>query len=230
MLFFTLTLLFFGICNGIFLDCTYRAESWPTLGSIYYCDAKLIRFNDGRSVTGVSQNHLSGKSDSDVKVINFNNQPIDLIPQNISKFFKNIQGLSVWSTSIKSVSKNDLQQFPELRLVDFYDNLLETLDGDLFTYNPKLEFVRFHKNKITNVGLNLLTSLKSLSYVDFNFNVCITQYTSTQSEIPDLIRNLAIKCPPTVAMIEKIIGEKIQKLEARLAELERIIMEIKARN
>jgi hypothetical protein len=212
MLFFAVILLFVGLCNGIILDCTYETESGSTLGCIYYCEAKLIRFNDGQSVIGVSQNHLSGKSDSDVKLIKFNNQTLDFIPQNISKFFKNIQSVDVISSSLKVVLKDDLQQFPELRFISFYDNLLETLDGDLFTYNPKLQFVSFHKNKITNVGPNLLRSLKSLSQVHFNSNVCISQHAFNPSAILDLTRNLFIKCPPTVQMIEKIIvdGPKLQ--------------------
>jgi hypothetical protein len=258
MLFFTITLLFFGLCDGIILDCTYKTAYWDSLGTIYYCDAKLIRFNDGQSVTGVSRNHLSGKSDSDVKGIKFYNQPMDSIPQNLSKFFKNVEGLLVWSASLKAVSKDDLQQFPELRYFGFYDNLLETLDGELFTYNPKLQWVDFEKNKITNVGPNLLRSLRSLTNVHFNSNVCIDQQAKSPSAILDLIRNLAIKCPPTVAMIEKIIvdGPKLQskvdgtidtkfnskfrpviednqaktrRLEIRVRELEGMIMEINAR-
>jgi Leucine rich repeat len=199
MLFFTLTLLFFGLCNGIILDCTYKTEIWITIGNIYFCDVKVIRFNNtNRAVTGVSQNHLSGKSDSDVKGITFNNQPMNFIPRNLSKYFKNIQGLEIQSASLKAVSKDDLQQFPDLRLIYFYNNLLKTLEDDLFSYNPKLQHINFSTNKITKVGPNLLGSLKCLRQAEFSCNICIDQNAQTPSEIFDLTRNVAMKCPPTV--------------------------------
>jgi Leucine rich repeat len=245
MLFFAITLLFFGLCNGIILDCTYKTAFWSQpQGTIYYCDAKVIRFNNDRFVTGVSQNHLSGKSDSDVKAIGFYNQPMDFVPQNISTYFPNIQGFAVSSTSLKVVSKIDFEQFPDLIDTFLNNDELETIDGDLFASNPKLQYISLISNKITNVGPNLLSSLKELRVVYFSNNICINFYATNSTGVLDVARRLAHACPPTADMIERIIvnGEnfvemtedieevqsKTRRLENRVAELENIIMDMDA--
>lgn len=72
----------------------------------------------------------------------------------------------------------------------------------------------------------MLNSLRSLSVVQFNDNVCLNQSASTPSAIADLSKNIALKCPSIIEMIEVIIvnGEDFQSLKPREVELEKIKM------
>jgi Leucine rich repeat len=250
MLFFAVVLLFVGFSNALVLDCNYVTAEWPGIGSTYFCDAKVVRLNGDRVVTGVSQNHASGKTNDDVKGIRFISQQLDFVPQNITGFFKNIQGLRTWSTGVKAISKFDLQQFPDLRHLYINDNAIEVLDGDLFVFTPKVVYIDFGHNKITNVGPNLISHLNGV-VVNLFGNVCMSQSAFNATEIVSLSRSLAHLCPPSADMIERIIleGEKFvevtenvkevigaveenqgktQRLELRVAQLERIVMQIDA--
>jgi hypothetical protein len=247
MLFFAVVILFFGLSNGIVLDCTYSIETWSGVGSTYYCYATVILANDNdQIVTGVSGNHLSGRSNNDVKGILIQFQPLDFIPQNITGFFKNIQGYRMTYMPIKIITKFDLQQFPDLRhlTLNFNDNL-EVIDGDLFAFTPKVVFIDLDYNKITNVGPNLISHL-NVSELRFYRNLCIDQVARNASETLDLTRSLAHLCPPSADMIERIIVEgdkfagvtetgeenqnEIRTLKVRVVELERIVMEMDALN
>lgn len=88
----------------IILDCTYSMRSWAIVGSVYQCSPRIIQLDQTRTVVGVSQNHLAGKSDQDVEAIFFDSQPIDLIPKDVDLFFTNLETLIIWSSPIKSVT------------------------------------------------------------------------------------------------------------------------------
>jgi Leucine rich repeat len=264
MLSIAITLLFVGLCNGLILNCTYQQENWDIFGEIYICDAKVNQVNTtDRAVIGVSQNHLSGKSDDDVKGIRFQSQALDFVPQNISEHFLNIQSLRIIRLgAFKVISKYDLQQFGA-GLRQFILNYLsiEAIDGDLFSGTPNIQYISLSQNKITNVGPNLFSSLEKLNYVGFAANICFTSNPVTgQSAILELSKNLVQNCPPTFNMIERSVVEgermetkleqsfsekiepvieevnenleenqaKTRRLEVRVEELERIIMEMDA--
>lgn len=230
MLFLSTTFSLLGLCYGIILDCNFKTHDWNNLGNIYLCDAKVIQFTESRTVIGVSQSHLSEKTNDDVTGVRFNDQQLDFVPRNITGQLQNIRALEIGFTALKVITKFDLKQFPDL--VNFYlvSNPLEALDGDLFEFTPNLQYLSFYGNKITNVGPNLLCNLKSLIYVTFNGNLCTNMTALNPNEILDLSRRLAYVCPPSAEMIERIVvnGEKLEtKLEENFAEkVESVIEEL----
>jgi hypothetical protein len=231
MLFYAITFLLLGFSNAMFLDCVYREEFWSGNRNVYICDVKVvIRYNaEDRIVTGVSMNHLSGKGNNDVTAIRFQNQQLDFIPQSINSYFNNIIGLRIESTTLKTITKFDLQQFPGLIYLYTYDNKFEAIEGDLFTFTPKVEDVRFGGSQITNVGTNLVHHLKNLRFLDFDRNVCISQWAGTPNGINEIVRSLGQLCPPTAAMIERSVinGDKLdERMDEKIAVKVKAVMEM----
>jgi hypothetical protein len=215
MLFFALTFSFLSFCNAITLSCIYGLY----LDITYYCIATVVDDKINQGVTKITGIHLSGKTNDDVQAIIFRDQNLDYVPKNITKFFKNNINFQIIGTSLKEISKFDLQQFPDLTYCGIRYNYLETIDGDLFSFTPKLVFIRIEGNRITNVGPNFLINLKYLQSIDFSRNQCLNydSVNDTPDKIANLIRSLHHMCPPTADMVEKIVVSG-PKLEAKILE------------
>jgi len=225
----------------LLLDCNYSMIVWNIIGPLYTCTATVNQYDDGRQVSGVSQNHMAGRNDSDVQAVWLYGQTLlNFIPEDIDRFFENLQGFAIERTSLKYVAKEDLHQFPKLETLQIRWNQLETLDGDLFIYNPSLRWFIFESNKLTNIGPNILSNLPNLTNAYFQSNLCINSYATSTSGIEDLKRSLAHQCPPSAEMLERFIlsgetfetrvkekiSENNEQIEATFASLNEQILNI----
>jgi hypothetical protein len=213
MLFFAITVVFFGLCNGITLDCTFKQENYEQVGNTYICDARVTGGTGNINVTSITGGHWSGRNNNDVKGIQFNNQNLNFIPRGITSFFGNINTVRFLTTPVRGISKFDLQQFgSSLKHFVLYNNGLEAVDGDLFSLTRYIQFVSFGNNKITNVGPNIFGPLVgSLSELDFSNNLCVNWRVNNVNGVTDVKRRLNHACPPTADMIERIVvdGSKL---------------------
>lgn len=196
----------------IILDCTYSMANWDHIGNVYTCYPKLLQLDGGNNVVGVTQNHLSGKSNADVAAINIGGQAVNQIPSNIESFFENLLLIHIESTTLKSISRKDFKPFPKLKSLRIHNSLVEKVHGDTLIDLPSL--IRFYLigSKLTNVGPGLLQHSTTLTSVNFSGSLCITSSADNATQIAALTRELAHKCPPSVEMTEEIIleGENFQ--------------------
>lgn len=148
-------------------------------------------------VTGV---HLSGKSNADVKGFHVisNHGQFNRILKGIEHFFPNLIGFSWQQGNLSAISTDDFSVFPALQEIQFYNNRLVSLDGDLFRNTPKLIFIRFDYNHLEHVGFGLLDGLNNLTYAYFNGNPCIDMRATTPDAIQDLKLKLIDQCQPFV--------------------------------
>lgn len=156
---------------NLVLDCTYSVATWPVIGNVYSCDARVIALDQTRNVVGVSQNHLPGMSDKDVKALKIDNQPIGFIPEDIDLHFISLEALSFYNSSIKSLTKEDLKHFPKLKLLRIWIGQLATVNGDVFMYSPELQDLDFDSNQITNVGPGIFQHTPKLSTAHLSSNL-----------------------------------------------------------
>lgn len=202
------------VSTTIILDCTYFTNpDWEIVGNVYTCNARVIQTNQTRNVVGVSQNHSTGMTDDDVRMLEIIEQPIDFIPEDINLFFPNLEGIGFVNCPITSVSQDDLKPFPNLKLFEIAFGQLTTINGDIFLDSPELQLVSFGYNFITNVGPGLFQNSPKVIYAYLSGNLCIDNYAgSNASSVAALELELAFKCPPTVEMTEQIIlqGENFQ--------------------
>jgi Leucine rich repeat len=186
--------------EGVYFQCKFRIVSWTLIGNQYGCDPTVTIKNRGNVLVEVSGSHMTGKSNSDVKILDVWSQKSLLqMPKNIESFFPNLIGIEFANGNISSISVDDLKAFPNLKVLSFGYNLLTSLDGNLFIQNPKLQWISFSDNKITNVGYNLLSGLNELDQVYFNDNPCVNKVATTPFELSELKSFLRTSCPPLVS-------------------------------
>lgn len=199
--------------STIILDCTYSINDWAYLGSLYTCHPRIIPLDQTRNVVGVSQFHLSGKTDQDVKALDILAQQIDFVPTDINLFFSNLQIIRISGCPVKAFTKEDLRPFPQLAYFVVYNAQLTTISGDVFKYSPELLYLNLSVNKITNVGPGLLEHSPKMNGFRITNNLCINNEGLNSTAVTSIARELAFKCPPTVEMTEEIIlgGENFHK-------------------
>lgn len=198
---------------SIFLDCTYSMVNWDVVGSVYACRPNIVRIDDSRNVVGVSQNHQTGMTNAAVQALNFQNQQIDFIPEDIHLFFPNIAAINFNNCPVRSFTKDDLIHFPRLKFFRIGLGQLTRINGDVFKYTPDLEYLALGRNQITNVGSGLIQSVPKLITARFASNLCIDNDAVTPAAVAILAQELASKCPPTAEMAGKIIlqGENLHQ-------------------
>lgn len=208
-------------------------NSWDFIGSVYQCNARALSTMQVNKnlVTDVSQNHLTGKANSDVNFLDLSEQNFQSLPKGIEKFFTKLEGIRAYRNNLRVISKEDLKPFASLKYINFYNNELTTLDSDLFSLSPKLEYLNFGFNKLRNVGRNTFLPLKQLKqlYVH-DGKMCINQHATTPEEVASLIFDLTVYCPPTyemfmadiwkdenfVAKIEELVANKVASLAIKV--------------
>lgn len=191
---------------SIILDCKYSKTGWEMIGNVYTCEAKVVQYGGTRSVMGVTQNHQNGQYAGHVKALNVEKQQIDFIPKDINLFFVNLELLFFKNCPIKSVTKDDLRPFRNLKLFRIWYGKLTTISGDVFMYSPNLRYIDFDDNEITNVGPGIFQHSPQLVSALFRTNVCINSYVKDSAEaVARIGRELAVKCPPTFEMSQAII-------------------------
>lgn len=181
--------------HGITIQCDFIMITWPVIGLQYFC-SPTIADGDELVLLNVTGVHLKGKSNDDVKALDFYLPlPHSRIPKGIEKFFPNLIGFQWNSRNLETFTSNDIKPFPELQVLSIWGNKLISLDGDSFKHTPKLVFVQFSANLLEHVGYDLLQELNDLTYVYFSFNPCIDMLAETPESIAKLKVKLQIQCP-----------------------------------
>lgn len=188
--------------ESITLDCEYNQfDGWNSLGPTYECKATvnlLVDNSDQSKVASISQNHLDGKTNSDVEAFSIMDQNLQTFPKEIENFFPNLKGIFAYDCKIKVITKDSLQ-FPNLQWIRIASNELMSLDDDLFNSTPNLQLVSFMNNKIKHVGRNTFQPLENLEFLQFyGESNCINETAQTRDEVVNLISKLPVVCSTTI--------------------------------
>lgn len=132
--------------------------------------------------------HRVGNGNHDVKIMYFIQCEMPRVPQNINVTFKFIEELIVTHSKLQTITKLDLRQFENLKLLSLSGNDLEDIPGDLFEFTRHIENAHFNDNKIKFIGCKLLDGLQHLKFVDFKGNVNIDCFFDLYEENDDPCR------------------------------------------
>lgn len=184
--------------NGLIFHCEFVISSWLYIGNIYECETRGVQ-NDGmemilNNVTGV---HVGSRTNFHVRGLTVLNQFTQRIPQNINatEFFPHIIAV-IWQNSyLRTVSAEDLEQFPLLEVISIQYNQVTTLDGNLFMHNGLLRSIGLRFNDLRAIGNDLLSNLPALQVVNLQDNPCVNHRADTTETIADLNANLPLMCP-----------------------------------
>ena len=92
------------------------------------------------------------------------------------------------------MSADDLIQFPHLEELQFFDNNLVTLDGNLFMNNPTLRLINFNNNFLQEIGNELIDGSNQLELASFITNHCIDLIATNELNFVELRKRFVDDC------------------------------------
>lgn len=197
------SLAFLAIVNinlGMDFRCTYKNVYWSNVGSVYSCEASVRSSASPSRIDDIAGTHLQGKKHDDVKsfYIIKTISSLAIIPKGIENFFPNLEVFQWYGGIIPAIDLSFFEPLPNLLHIDFMNNKIVKLDGNLFQFTRKLREINFSGNFLDQVGYDLLTGLNNLTRVYFQNNPCVDEYANTPEQIEDLNLQLPILCPHSV--------------------------------
>jgi hypothetical protein len=219
-------------------------DFWLTLDVVYTCNAEARSIKTTTTLKTIVGNHLFNAdfteqfSNSDVVALRINDKHnLTYFPDGIDAFFPNIVAIDLEGCRLSSVAASDLAPFHKLQEISFASNRITELPHDLFRFNPRLKMVDLEDNWLMHVGHDIFSNHKSLSAVNLFDNVCTSIRAMQREEMKELIFEVSVDCPPSLAIIEREIFEsdgfravvlggiehEIRKLWAKVNEMQRTI-------
>lgn len=211
----------FSTFDALILDCTYSMRNLWWIKNLYTCKARVVFVGDQRFVTQVSQNHLSGRGNSQVQGLLIENQPMTYVPGNIHYFFMNLEALNIYNCGVNYLRREDINNLPRLRQLYLYYNNIHELGNNLFEGNPSMKHMSFTSNPIKHIAHNVFDYLYSLETLDMASATCISVNNGNRNAVKAVLFRFAVSCPPTFEMI----FERMEKRLLQGAELKRQVDE-----
>jgi hypothetical protein len=184
-------------CESIVIDCgNFGGHPYYTC---YVKNDQVPTSEDSRDITGIRGNHSIGKTDDDVTHFAIYGKTANFFPRGITKYFKNINYVSINNANLIEISKEDLKEFGD-KLKELYlqFNKIEVIEADLFTYNKNLQLIDLRVNKIKHIDDGAFDHLKNLNQLILHENPCtppgITADAKSRSEVMKLIKTVEEKC------------------------------------
>ena len=155
------------------IKCLFGRDTFSDIS--YTCKILSEIINEDEALEFEGQ-HDTGKSNADVKEITFEHCNMNKVPHGLTKFFPNFETLIISYSGLKNVIRDDLSEYKMLKKIDFSNNMIEFLPGDLFDGFENIEEIYFDDNKLTVVEPEILDGLDKLKYASFDYN---PNYTSS---------------------------------------------------
>jgi hypothetical protein len=170
----------------------------------------LTCFVDNLTIThrDAVMNPSSYDDNDNFKSLTIRQQIVHYVPKFIEKFAKRLEYLTIYNCGLKEVRKEDLKQFPQLKILWLKYNDLEWLEGDLFVFNPKIEEIFFEGNKkLKYIEANLLDSLPKLVNANFYLAECIDIWAFNPKQMEKLKTKLKTECKDTPTKLKMLVEQ-----------------------
>jgi Leucine-rich repeat (LRR) protein len=212
------------------LSCTYFEET--VMNETFYVCLIDEQFVPPVSVLDIIGEHSVGKTGKDVKEVKFRDCEVSKVPQRLTKLFPSMTNLTIWSSNLQSVTKNDLVEYQLLKKIFFIHNELEFLPGDLFEGFKNLEVISFMGNDLRIIEPNIFDGLKKLKHVNLSKNRNFTKYFSKYLEYIDRNASLAelknevnqVICK-NFQLYKNIIQKEAEKQQTLFIDINKFVMD-----
>lgn len=191
-------------------NCEFKTDSWEVEGIIaedfYICQVTDAEIDtpgtilEAKFFDGV---HKEGKTNEDVKMLQFVELGIKYFPRGLDKIFPNLVGIDIDKCQLMEISNNDFEGLRHLEYLFLYKNKLTSLPTDLFVNMSKLKAVDFSDNFIDVMSSRILKPVQNNSpfWISFSANKNISHSYWPQSD--DNV--------DSIEALMKIIDEKCTK-------------------
>lgn len=210
---------FYLLIESTTLECEYKGSRK------YGCVVKNLQISskDDRTIVDLINGHKNGKSNDDVKFFGCYNKIVQFFPLNLNNFFKNLENVNIYNTTLKEIHRSDLEQFGEkLQYLWLQNNEIQVLEGNLFQNNPNLEYINVENNQIKHIVDGIFKNLPKLHQLHFEGNLCIDQGANNIHQISGIISDAETKCKDYPLILRKLqdIKAKIDEFNERYNRLE----------
>lgn len=182
------------------INCSFINFVWPSIGVQYTCmvHPSLSVRNPNAVATGVRGVHLPGRSNADVRMVNFHGvDDLVVVPRGMSNFLPNIHAIRIYDSDVRNLVGNELNEYTNLRWFSVFDSYVNTIPSNFFSHNPNMIYVAFDANYVQTVGSGLfdpIRNVRSMSYMGFLSNRCINMSGSNGNQIDRVLERLNSHC------------------------------------
>ncbi|KAG5668341.1 hypothetical protein PVAND_016284 [Polypedilum vanderplanki] len=188
----------------------------------YRCHIDKQKLTEGQII--IKGSHVDGKTNKDVKWLDFSDCNFINFPRNLQDFFPNIISLRIDCSKLEKISREDFRKWKNLVYFRIENCGLKCLKGDIFRDLKDLWHISFKNNEIKEIEPEIIDGLTKLKHLDFRGNVNIDLWydagikSNTLSEIKKEIKD---KCKPKSDETNKIqkLEEKIEKMSIDIEKL-----------
>jgi hypothetical protein len=112
---------------------------------------------------------------NDVKILEFQKKNFVYILTHVGHVFEELLVFTCNICGISTIEREDLRQFPKLKVLELHGNLLKNLPADMFHSVPMIRYFDLSLNKIENIEDGFFQELKKLESFHIGNNVCIPE-------------------------------------------------------
>lgn len=180
------------VINGFDLECNFDIGYLSNIMS-KQCSVKNLDITtpnqEVTSINGHSDNYYQN-----IKILKILSQTVHFLPNGIASLLTHVEAIEIFNSSLKSITRSDIEPFKSLKNLYIHSNDLETLDSDLFESNREMRNIHFNQNKLKFIGKDLLTPLEKLDRAFFKDNICLNKSAFGPIQLKNLKAEIAIKC------------------------------------
>lgn len=200
--------LIISVIDAFEINCAYMNVVYPSLGLTYTCmvhRSLSITSPNQQTVTRVRGIHLAGRTNADVRMVNFDDvDDLVVVPRGLSAFFSNIEGIRIFDSDVRNLNGNELNEYVNLRWFVIFDSDVIRIPGNFFERNPNLIYVSFDDNDVRQVSSELFSSnynVTGMHFIGFRDNICINRAAITSQQIENLLVHLSLNCSDGVVTL-----------------------------
>lgn len=199
-----LVALFISLTQQFELNCKFEGVGWDdVIDTAFTCNVQNLNLTQPKIlITKLSGELPVGKSNGNVNTILIFEQICEFLPVGIENFFKGIEGIAIQKSSLKRITKSDLQPFKDLRSLSLFENKLTSLESNLFMFNPKLKIISLFSNQLVHIHPNMFNGLNDLKRIYMTANPCINDNAENHEKIEQLKSKLKDACRATDEMLD----------------------------
>jgi len=213
------------------LICEFKYDSVGVFYTCYIICQKVPKSGELKFVG----KHILGHSNDNVIDVIFYKCDVKKIPQGLTKFFPNMEDLSILNSNLENITKSDLAEYKHLNRFCFCDNNIETLPGDLFKDFKDLHEIAFTCNELKLIEPNILDGLFNLRFVNFrgnpnytkSYSIGVFEGNASLEEVKTELLQKFCSDPNNVKNMFQKHTEEIEKLEKTISEMSHEIQELK---
>lgn len=184
--------------RAINIECSFNfIRGWPYDKDVYSCTVQ--NFIEIGEPNMIIESASGSKSDEyNVEAIHLNassSSQVYFFPGGLNAIFTNLKMIYIEGVELKEVHQSDLKPFPQLEVISFYNNKLESLEKDLFKFNPNLHTFGANFNKISFIHPDVFDHLHSLSSLRINGNPCgLSHADKNRDGVLEIIVHMKEQC------------------------------------